>query len=155
MIIVDTPLAAADRGTSLLELLTAMALSAAIAGTALLGYRSMLAQWRLSAAARQVVMDLKVARTRAITQSAAQRIHFAIADRRYQRQREVGARYTDDGPPTALPDGVETRDCTARGGNIAFQPRGHASSFGSVTLVNRDGAQRRIVVDIAGRVRVE
>jgi Tfp pilus assembly protein FimT len=141
---------------SVLELLTALAIVSILGGTALLAYGRMMAGWRLNAAVRQVVMDLKVMRSRAIAENTAQRILFGVPSTRYQRQREEGTTgYVDVGAPIPLPDGIETIDCTARGGAVAFQPRGHASTFGAITLRNPEGTERRVIVDMAGRIRVE
>ena len=141
---------------SLVEVLAALALAGVVAGTSLLGYSRMLSQWRLNAAARQVVMDLKAARVRAIMENVGQRLHFPTPGRHYQRQRDDGAhRYADDGPPTALPDTIQAVACTANGASITFQPRGHASTFGTITLRNAEGAERHVVVDIAARLRVQ
>src|SRR4029450_5945414 len=93
------------RGLTLLELLIALTLCAVLTGTALLGVQRMLADWRLSAAARQGVMDL--ARARAIVSSPAHRVRFPASAMRYQheRQRPSGT-YEPIGPPTELPPDV-------------------------------------------------
>jgi prepilin-type N-terminal cleavage/methylation domain-containing protein len=144
------------RGFTLLEVLIAVALCLVVAGTALLGYRRTLAGWRLSAAARQVAMDLKIARARAMLTAATQRLRFAVPGRTYQheRQRRSGA-YEPVFGPTALPADVEIVACTGAGSGISFRPRGHAGAFGTVVLRNRDGDRRSIVVDIVGRLRVQ
>jgi Tfp pilus assembly protein FimT len=143
-------------GLSVLELLTAVLIASILSGTAVLGYGRMLASWRLNAAVRQIVMDLKVTRSRAITENTGQRIRFVVPSSLYQRQRrEASSAYADVGEPISLPDGIETIDCTARDATVTFQPRGHASTFGTITLRNPEGAERRIVVDMAGRLRVE
>lgn len=143
-------------GLSVLELLTAILIASVLSGTALLGYGRMLADWRLNAAVRQVVMELKVTRSRAITENTGQRIRFDVPSSLYQRQRrEASSNYADVGAPISLPDGIEAIDCTARDDTVTFQPRGHASSFGTITLRNPEGTERRIVVDMAGRMRVE
>lgn len=143
-------------GLSLLELLTALAIASLLGGTALLGYGRMMADWRLGAAVRQIVMDLKVTRSRAIMENAGQRVRFDFPSTRYQRQRQdESSTYVDVGTPIPLPDGIETIDCTARGNAVTFQPRGHASSFGTITVRSPEGTERRIVVDMAGRMRVE
>jgi prepilin-type N-terminal cleavage/methylation domain-containing protein len=143
-------------GFTLLELLIAVSLGAVLAGTALLGYRRMLAGWRLDAAARQVVMDLKLARAWAILDSATHRVRFAVPGTSYQheRQRPSGT-YEPNAPPTVLPPDVEIADCTGAGSGISFRPRGYAAAFGTVALRNRDGATRAVVVDIMGRMRVQ
>jgi prepilin-type N-terminal cleavage/methylation domain-containing protein len=144
-----------SEGLTLLELLTAILIASILSGTALLGYGRMLAGWRLNAAVRQIVMDLKVTRSRAIAENTGQRIRFVVPSPVYQRQRrEAPGVYADVGT-ISLPDGIETIDCTARDDAVTFQPRGHASTFGTITLRNSEGTERRIVVDMAGRMRVE
>lgn len=142
-------------GLSILELLTAILIAAILSGTAVLAYGRMLADWRLNAAVRQVVMDLKVTRSRAIMENTGQRIRFELPARFYQRQRrDPSGAYRDVKKPIALPDGIEAVDCTARDDAVTFQPRGHASSFGTITLRDSEGRERRIVVDMAGRLRI-
>jgi prepilin-type N-terminal cleavage/methylation domain-containing protein len=142
-------------GFTLLEVLIVIGLLAILGGVALLGYRPMLSRLRLNEAARQVVMDLKMVRVSAIAESADHRVHFAVPGATYQRERKLGSSYEAVGPPTPLPFGVRVIDCTAVGSSITFRPRGHASTFGSVTLLDPEGEERRIVVDIAGRMRVD
>jgi hypothetical protein len=102
-------------------------------------------------------MELKVTRSRAIAQNAGQRIRFDdVPSTRYRRQRqEASSEYVDVGAPVSLPDGIETTGCTARDAAVAFQPRGHASSFGTITVRNAEGSERQIIVDMAGRLRVQ
>jgi Tfp pilus assembly protein FimT len=147
---------ASPRGASALEILTAIALCGALAGIATARLVDGMSAWRLDAGVRQLVLDLKVARMRAVAESADHRLRLAFPAPAYQgERREAGGAYTAVGPPTALPAGVEIVDCTARGAAVTFRPLGHASTFGTITLENDDGKQRRIVVDIAGRLRVE
>ena len=46
-------------------------------------------------------------------------------------------------------------DCTAAGDGVGFRPRGYAITFGTITLRNASGDERRVIVDIAGRMRVQ
>ena len=133
-----------------------MALTAILAATALLGYGAMLAEWRLNAAARQVVMDLKVARAQAIVEAVNHRLYFPAPATSYEHQRRAQSRrYAPLGAPISLPRGIEIIGCTAAGSGISFHPRGHVSTFGTITLRNDEGIQRQIVIDIAGRMRVQ
>lgn len=141
-------------GLTLLELLVALALFGVLAAIALPDLRRTLAAWRLDAAARQVVMDLKLTRAQAIAGGVNQRLRFLPASPRYQRERQQGASYVAVGPPTALPEGIVVIDCSAAGGGISFRPRGLAAAFGTITLRDADGVERRIIVDIAGRMRL-
>jgi Tfp pilus assembly protein FimT len=143
-------------GLTLFELLIAVALAGVLGAVAVPAVQRQLDRWRLGAAARQVVMDLKLARARAIASGAAQRVRFAVPGGSYQHERQrPGGGYAPYGPATALPDGVRVVDCTATGDGIGFRPRGHAITFGTVTLLGAAGDQRQVVVDIAGRMRVQ
>jgi prepilin-type N-terminal cleavage/methylation domain-containing protein len=144
------------RGFTLFELLIAIALIAVLSGAALIGYQRALAGWRLNAAARQVVMDLKLTRARALLDGATHRLHFTVPGTTYQheRQRPSGA-YDAVGPLAELPHDVEVAGCTGAGSGISFRPRGNAGAFGTIALRNRDGNERNVVVDIVGRLRVQ
>jgi prepilin-type N-terminal cleavage/methylation domain-containing protein len=144
------------RGLTLLELLIALSLCTILAGAATLGLPRMLAEWRLRAAARQVLMDLKFTRARAILASASHRLRFPVPGTTYQHQRQrPSGTYESIGPPTELPPEVTIVGCSGAGSGISFRPRGHAGAFGTVTLRNRDGGERAVVVDIVGRLRVQ
>ena len=106
-------------------------------------------------AARQVVLDLRVARMRAIAENVNRRVVFPSGAEGYQHQRKSGAVYVDDGVIVRLPRGILIRDCTATEHGIGFKPRGNAASFGTVTLRNRNGDEAQVVVDIAGQARVQ
>ncbi len=145
-----------SRGLTILELLVVTALIGILTAIALPSFGGMRSQWRLNAAARQVVMDLKVARTRAMADVTGHRVRFAVRGATYQPQRQAtDGTYADDGAAVGLPEGVGIDACTAAGAAVGFRPRGNASTFGTITLRNDVGALRRIVVDIVGRMRVE
>ncbi|MEO8601833.1 MAG: GspH/FimT family protein [bacterium] len=142
-------------GFTLVELLVALALIAALSGIAIPDLRRAMAGWRLNAAARQVVMDLKLARSRAIIGGASARVHFIVPSNRYQHERQRGGAYVATDPPTLLPDDVAIIDCTAAGDGVGFRPRGLAATFGTIALRDGLGNERRVVVDIAGRMRIQ
>jgi Tfp pilus assembly protein FimT len=140
---------------TLLELITALGLMSVLLGTATLHFQSIKPAWELKAAVRQVVLDLKTSRTRAIAEGRPYRLLFDAPGATYERQRQNASRqYESTGSAIELPPSVQVLDCTARGSAISFQPRGHAGSFGTLTLQNELGDQRQIVVDMAGRARV-
>ena len=142
-------------GLTLIELLIALALMLTLAGTALPSYGRSLARWRLDAGARQVVVDLGVARLRAIAENTGHRLRFAPEAPGYAHEREASPGEFEVLAPRALPEGVHVLACTARGSTITFRPRGHATTFGTITLGGPDGAERRVIVDIAGRSRIQ
>jgi prepilin-type N-terminal cleavage/methylation domain-containing protein len=143
------------RGFSILELVVTLSLASILAGISVLSHNALRPRLNLGMATRQVVMDLQLTRMRAVAHNANQRIVFPDGGSGYQRQRQTGSTYGDDGAAVALPPGITVLDCTAGNSTITFRPRGNASSFGTVTLANTTGDVRRVVVDIAGQVRVQ
>ena len=145
----------AGHGFSLLELVVVLSVASVLAGIGVLSHHALRPRLDLRDAARQVVMDLKVARLRAAAENVNHRIVFTDGGGTYQPQRKSGSSYTNTAPPVALPQGIVVADCTANGNAIGFKPRGNAATFGTVTIRNRLGEARQIVVDIAGQVRVQ
>jgi Tfp pilus assembly protein FimT len=142
-------------GVTLLELLAALAIATALAATAVLGFRDLHRDWQLSGAVRQIVLDLRMARIASIAQARAHGLHFDVPASAYTREKQSdGGEYAAVGEPRPLPAGVQVTGCTGRAGAVRFRPRGNASSFGTITVQGRGEARRRIVVDMAGRVRV-
>ncbi|MFN8627445.1 MAG: GspH/FimT family pseudopilin [Candidatus Binatia bacterium] len=144
-----------QRGFTLLEMIVVLALVAILAGIAVLNHRAVRARLNLGMAARQVMMDLRQTRMRAVAQHANYRIVFAAGGESYRRQRKGTGGYQDDGGPTSLPRGILIAACTAPGDAISFVPRGNAGSFGTVTVRNEHGDARSVTVNIAGQVRVQ
>jgi general secretion pathway protein H len=142
-------------GWTLLEVVVVVGLMSILAGTAVLAHQAARPMLDLSAGVRQVAMELRVARMRAISDGVGYRVVFAAGGAAYQKQRQGSSTYLDDGPPVALPRGVVVAGCNGSGGAISFRPRGNAGSFGTVTIQNGNGDQRQVVVNIAGRVRIQ
>jgi prepilin-type N-terminal cleavage/methylation domain-containing protein len=147
--------AAPAQGFSLLELVVVLSLASILAGIGVLSHQAMRPALDLSAAARQVVMDLKVTRMRAAAENVNHRIVFSAGAETYQVQRKAGSGYANIGVPVPLPRGIVVVDCNANGGAIGFRPRGNAATFGTVTIGNEKGDVRLVIVDIAGQVRVQ
>lgn len=143
------------RGLTLLEVLVTLSVLAALAGTSAVIYARMIDDVRLNQAARQIVLDLVSTRTRALADNIGRRLVFSVDDDRYQPQAQVGSSYADDGAPITLPAGIDLTACTASGAAVGFRPRGNAGTFGTITIRNRLSHERRVVVDIAGRIRID
>jgi hypothetical protein len=143
------------RGFTVLELVIALGLAGGLGAMAAWRAVAWLPELRLDMAARQVVLDLRLTRGRAMAEQSQRRLVFATADDTYRRQRRIGALYESEGPPIPLPPGIDLLDCSAAGAAIAFAARGTAASFGRVTLRNVNGRERQVVVDMVGRVRVQ
>jgi prepilin-type N-terminal cleavage/methylation domain-containing protein len=142
-------------GLTVLELIVALAILSILAGTAVLAHQAVRPGLDLSMAARQLATDLRAVRLRAVAANVTHRIAFTAGAGSYQVQQAKGTTYVNHGGPVALPAGIVVDGCTALGSAISFRPRGNAGSFGTVTMRNRRGEVRRVVVNITGRVRVE
>jgi prepilin-type N-terminal cleavage/methylation domain-containing protein len=141
-------------GLSLLELIIVLSLASILAGIGVLEHQALRPRLNLGLAARQVVMDLKMARMHAVTDHVNYRVLFSDGSRTYQAQQKSGTGYKDDGLPVSLPEGIVVTDCTARDHSISFVPRGNAGSFGTITIRNTKGDECHVSVNIAGQVRV-
>jgi prepilin-type N-terminal cleavage/methylation domain-containing protein len=141
-------------GLTLLELLVALGIGAVLASTAVLEYQAVRAKLAVATAAQQVAADLRAARVRAVAASAPHRLTFTAGAIAYVLQRRTGGQYVE-AARRQLPGGVQVVDCSARDGAISFTARGTASSFGTLIIANDRGERRGVVVDIAGRVRVQ
>ncbi len=141
-------------GFTLLELIIVMGIATLLGGLGVLSQQALRAQLNLSLAARQLVMDLRLARMHAVTDHVNYRLVFPDGGGSYQAQRKVDNAYRDEGEPVGLPSGVIIADCTARDHSISFVPRGAAGSFGTITVRNVRGEERAVTVNIAGQVRV-
>jgi prepilin-type N-terminal cleavage/methylation domain-containing protein len=143
------------RGMSLLEVLVVLALIAILGGMSVLSHQAMRPALDLRIAARQVVMDLRAARMRAVAENVIHRVVFPSGAVSYQPQRKSGSGYVNDGTAVPLPRGILISECNATDHGISFKPRGNAATFGTVVIRNGNGDERRIIVDIAGQVRVQ
>ena len=142
------------RGFTVLELVVVVGLIGCLAAVAAWRAVAWLPDLRLDAATRQVMLDLRLTRGRAMAEQRYRRLVFDLGHDRYQPQKREGATYDDDGLPATLPQGIDLADCSAAGAAISFAPRGTAASFGTLVLRNSLGREKQVVVDIVGRVRV-
>lgn len=144
-----------DGGLTLLELITALAIGSILAGAAVFELRELEREWRLGGAVRQIVLDLRMARIAAIARARTHGLRFEVPAAEYvpEHQNDAGE-YAASSPRRRLPPGVLVTACSARGGAIRFRPRGNAATFGTITVETGDAEHRRIVVDMAGRIRI-
>jgi len=143
------------RGFTLMEVLVVLGITSILAGVALWGVRAWRPDLELQSAARQIVLDLRLARAQAMADHVSRRLAFDPSADTYRRQTRSAGSWADAGSPIALPPGVDVADCSAAGQAIAFSSRGTASTFGNVALRAASGRELLVVVDIVGRVRVQ
>jgi Tfp pilus assembly protein FimT len=148
------------------ELLAVLSVMSLLMIFAVLQLPPLLAQIRLDSGARQVMADLQVARMRAIAQNRRFRVTFRSNRHDYVVDKDDGATWTrlvlhgHTSEPAvaaviALPPSVVIAAVNS-GGDVIFVPRGHVDGGISITLGSLAGAgTRRIIVNLAGRVRIE
>lgn len=153
-------------GVTVVELVVALSLSSLLIVFAFLQLRPLMAQVRLDSGARQVVADLQVARMRAIAQNRRFRVIFHPDTHTYTMDKEEGSSWNrlslhghdaaaSVDASVALPPSVVITAVNS-GGDVIFVPRGHVDGGITITLGSLSGAgTRRIVVNLAGRVRIE
>lgn len=153
-------------GLTAVELIVALSLSSLLVIFAFLQLRPLMAQIRLDSGARQVMADLQIVRMRAIAQNRRFRVIFHTDAHQYTVDKEEGVSWhrvsfhghnADEAVDAfvALPPTVEIAAVNS-GGDVIFVPRGHVDGGISITLTSVSGAgTRRIVVNLAGRVRIE
>jgi Tfp pilus assembly protein FimT len=153
-------------GFTIVELLVIVSLLGVLGSLAFLQLEPLLAQVRLKSGARQIVSDLQVARMKAIAQNRRFRVTFRPSEGDYVIEREDGVSWRRlilhghtteevDNASISLPPGVAISAVNS-GGDVIFVPRGHVDGGISITLSSHAGAgERRVIVNLAGRVRIE
>jgi general secretion pathway protein H len=161
-------------GFTLMEMLIVMAVLALVTSLILPAIGAGVRNWELRTAAADLVSNLRLARTEAVTSKLVQAVRVDLDHDRVDRlqatslavaageleksaQNLLGAVLGEDpGPVDFAAFGDEDRPATSGAHYILFFPRGN-SSGGRVVLKHRDG-ERTLVVTVApvtGRVAVD
>jgi len=147
-------------GFTLLELLCALGVLAALLAIALPRVSATLPGLHVDRAAWQLVSELQLARLKAVNRNTRVRTILDLGAGRYRVESETEGRFEPEGGERPLPPGV-TFDAAAStrvsGGTISitYAPRGQTSDNATIALSASGGATRRVVVSGAGRVRVQ
>jgi len=154
------------RGFTLLELLLVVAMLGILGSIASLQLAPLLSSVRLDSGARQVASDLQAARMKAIVQNRRFRVTFRPSTKDYVVDAEAAGAWrrhnlhshdpgVADDALIALPVGVGITAVNS-GGDVIFVPRGHVDGGITITLGAATGGDaKRVVVNLAGRVRIE
>ena len=154
------------KGFTLLELLVVVAMLGILGSLVSLQVAPLLSRTRLDRGARQVAADLQLVRMKAIAQNRRFRITFRPSTRDYIVDKDEGGTWQrqvlhghESGPTDsaliALPAGADITAVNS-GGDVIFVPRGYVDGGITITLgAATTGALKRVVVNLAGRVRIE
>jgi prepilin-type N-terminal cleavage/methylation domain-containing protein len=153
-------------GFTLLELLLVIAVLGILGGIVSLRMAPLLAAAHLHSGVRQIAADLQLARTKAIAQNRRFRVTFRPGPNDYVVEKDEGGSWQPqllhghqadpgEGAPLTLPPGVRITAVNS-GGDVIFIPRGHVDGGITITVGSNQGAgTRRVIINLAGRVRIE
>lgn len=153
-----------QRGVTLVELMTVIACLAILAAIALPTWiKNGWPVHRLKNATHQVISDIRLARTRAVSANQAYRLRFDPATDSYLLERDVSPGESF----SWLADGVPRRFGSGGGASFSgvhiageeeyaliFRPTGRVTSK-TITLQSATGHTMKIVCSMAGRIRVD
>ena len=139
------------RGTSLVDIMVGIAISAVLIGIAVPTIPSLMDPYRLSFAARALGSEMSTARMRSIAQNRRHRVIFDVTGRTYQLQEETAANtWTAVGGSRELPTGCTFGEIPS---NPTFDTRGMLAQ--SYDIAVHSAAQTRTVsVNILGNVQI-
>lgn len=143
-------------GYTLTELIIVLGILSVVLGLSGIWLASQLPQYRLNGAVRQIRADLLAAKAQAVRQGNAVRVfftdphHYDILDDDNNNGKADPGEAVESRSIQEDFAGVEIESNR----NPIFNPRGTASSFGTITVSNASG-EKMIKIAITGRVRVE
>jgi type IV fimbrial biogenesis protein FimT len=142
------PLFSDKPGFTILELVVTLGILGTLFAMAVPSFRSWLPTLRLTAAARQVAMELQQARMKAVNQNTIFQVQFAAGANVYVVQRCTPTCANDTGN-VVLPDGITVTTAATP----QFLPRGTASAASTITLTNGTSTVQVQVLAV-GRVKI-
>ncbi len=142
-----------SKGFTITEMMITIGVAALLMAIAIPSFLSWLPTLRLSDGARQVAVDLQLARMKAVTQNTRFQVSFgALPATSYTLQNDPDNDdlFTNESGPFSLPEGITVTAATA---TPQFQPRGVATAASTITLSNGT-TTAQVEVTIVGRVRI-
>lgn len=139
------PLWACLRGFTLIEIVFVLAIFAVLAAIALPNWATLLPDYNLRGAARQVQSELHRIKSQAVSENVTYQLVSSQSGNNYTIKRP-GVTDVIKG----LPAGVDLQNSIT----LEFNGRGMASSSGTVYLCNSKGTSYNIEVNGTGRIRI-
>lgn len=144
-----------QEGFTLTEILVAMAIMSILAAIAIPNWSTLLPNYALNSAARQVQSELHKLKSRAVAENANFRLVFSATTYTYSMEKYSGSSYTATGETRTLPTGITlagTSDPT-----LGFTSRGTSidSTDKTVKLCNIKSSGKNVVLSDLGRIRID
>lgn len=143
-------------GFTFIEILVALGIIGILAAIAIPNWSTLLPNYALNSAARQVQSELQKTKSRAVSENANYRLVFSTTGYNIQRDTGDGSGWQNTGENKPLPDGITlagTSDTT-----LGFTSRGTSSDTANdktVKLCNIKSKGKNVVLGTLGRVRID
>jgi Tfp pilus assembly protein FimT len=149
---------ARERGLSLIDLLTGIAIGALLLGLAVPNFRVIGRPWRMDAGVRQVAAEIGAARMRSISRNQRHRIRFPTtanptqAQNAYVIERETSpGTFVEERGLQTLPSGMEFGTIAT---NPVFDTRGMLGATVTIPIVQQGGSSKTVTVNVLGQTTI-
>lgn len=144
-----------SRGFTIIELMVVVAIIGIITGIGFVSLNKQLPHYRLNSAVRDLVSDLRWARSVAITSGERVSLLLDPSNDRYHIENASSPGIPISGIRDYRKDYPGVDLVGSSGGDlIAFEPRGTTGSWTSIILRNSFGEERRITIIATGRIKI-
>lgn len=140
-------------GFTFIEIIVSLAIIAILASIAIPNWSTLLPNYALNSASRQVQSELHRLKSRAVAENANFRLVFSGTS--YSIQKYSGGSYTATGESKSLPDGITLANTSDT--PLGFTSRGTSidSSDKTVKLCNIKSSGKNVVLTDTGRIRID